>query len=64
MRGRVPGHKVEYGRRALGDLAAAGLADMQAEGRYPIVRGGSSLATDLLRLTIEKVRGPVLATGL
>jgi SAM-dependent methyltransferase len=55
--------EVEYGRRALGDLAAVGLAGVQAEGRCPVVRGGSPLAADFLRLTIEKLREPVLAGG-
>jgi SAM-dependent methyltransferase len=53
----------EYGRRAMGDLAAVGLNDVQAEGRCPIVRGGTPLAADFLRLTIEKLREPVLAGG-
>jgi SAM-dependent methyltransferase len=51
----------QYGRRALADLAAVSLEDVQAEGRCPIVRGGSPLAADFLRLTIEKYREPVLA---
>jgi SAM-dependent methyltransferase len=55
--------EVEYGRRTLGDLAAVGLAGVQAEGRCPVVRGGSPLAADFLRLTIEKLREPVLAGG-
>lgn len=55
--------EVEYGRRAMGDLAAVGLVEVQAEGRCPIVRGGSPLAADFLRLTIEKLREPVLAGG-
>lgn len=38
--------EVEYGRRVLGDLAAVGLAGVQAEGRCPVVRGGSPLAAD------------------
>jgi hypothetical protein len=42
--------EAEYGRRAMGDLAAVGLAGVQAEGRCPIVRGGSPLAADFLRL--------------
>jgi SAM-dependent methyltransferase len=53
----------EYGRRAMGDLAAVGLEDVQAEGRCPVVRGGTPLATDFLRLTVEKLREPVLASG-
>jgi len=53
----------EYGRRALGDLASVGLEDVQAQGRCPIVRGGTPLARDFLRLTVEKLREPVLAAG-
>jgi len=53
----------EYGRRALADLAAVGLEDVRAEGRCPIVRGGTPLAGGFLRLTIEKLREPVLAKG-
>ncbi len=53
----------EYGRRALADLAAVGLRDVQAEGRCPIVRGGHPLAAHFLRLTLEKLREPVLAAG-
>jgi SAM-dependent methyltransferase len=52
-----------YGARAMGDLLAVGLEDVQAEGRCPIVRGGTPLAADFLRLTIEKLREPVLAAG-
>ena len=55
--------EVEYGRRAMADLAAVGLAGVQAEGRCPIVRGGSPLAAGFLRLTIEKLREPILASG-
>ena len=52
-----------YGRQALGDLVAVGLINAQAEGRCPIVRGGSPLAADFLRLTLEKLREAVLAQG-
>lgn len=55
--------EVEYGRRVMGDLDAVGLVGVQAEGRCPIVRGGSPLAADFLRLTIEKLRAPVLDGG-
>jgi SAM-dependent methyltransferase len=55
--------EAEYGRRAMSDLAAVGLVEVQAEGRCQIVRGGSPLAADFLRLTIEKLRVPVLAGG-
>jgi len=53
----------EYGRRAMADLRAVGLHDVQAEGRCPVVRGGSPLAKDFLLLTVEKLREPVLAAG-
>jgi SAM-dependent methyltransferase len=53
----------EYGRRLLGDLIELGLVDVQAEGRCPIVRGGSPLAAQFLRLTVEKLREPMLAQG-
>jgi len=53
----------EYGRRALGDLIALGLAGVQAEGRCPIVRGGSPMAAQFLRLTIEKLRDAVISQG-
>jgi SAM-dependent methyltransferase len=39
-----------YGQHALGDLAAVGLRDVQAEGCCPIVRGGTPLARDFLGL--------------
>jgi SAM-dependent methyltransferase len=55
--------EVTYGRRAVADLAAAGLMDVHAEGRCPIVAGGSPLAVNFLRLTVEKLREPVLASG-
>jgi SAM-dependent methyltransferase len=52
--------EVTYGRRLLDDLVATGLIDIAAEGRSPIVRGGSPPAADFLRLTIEKFRAPLL----
>jgi SAM-dependent methyltransferase len=55
--------EVEYGRRAMGDLRLVGLVDVHAEGRCPIVPGGSPLAADFLRLTIEKLRAAVQACG-
>jgi SAM-dependent methyltransferase len=51
----------EYGRHLLGDLLATGLVDTAAEGRCPVVRGGSPPAANFLRLTIEKVKSGVLA---
>jgi SAM-dependent methyltransferase len=55
--------EVTYGRRLLDDLAAVGLIDIAAEGRAPVVRGGSPVAGNFLRLTIEKFRGPLLDQG-
>jgi SAM-dependent methyltransferase len=55
--------EVEYGRRALDDLIAVGLVAAEAEGRCPIVRGGNPLAAHFLRLTLEKLREPVLSEG-
>jgi SAM-dependent methyltransferase len=52
--------EVEYGRRLLDDLTAVGLSEVAAEGRCPVVRGGSAPAGDFLRLTIEKFREPLL----
>ena len=52
--------EVTYGRRLFDDLVAVGLSDIAAEGRAPVVRGGSPPAGDFLRLTIEKFRGPLL----
>jgi hypothetical protein len=52
--------EVTYGRRLLDDLAAVGLSDISAEGRAPVVRGGSPPAANFLRLTIEKFREPLL----
>jgi SAM-dependent methyltransferase len=51
----------EYGRHVLDDLRAIGLTEAAAEGRCPIVRGGSPPAAHFLRLTIEKVKSGVLA---
>jgi len=50
----------QYGRRLVDDLVAAGLADVQAQGRCEIVRGGSPPAAHFLRLTIEKLRAPLI----
>jgi hypothetical protein len=55
--------EVEYGRRLLDDLSAVGLSETAAEGRCPLVRGGSPPAADFLRLTIEKFRTALLGDG-
>jgi SAM-dependent methyltransferase len=49
----------QYGRRLVDDLTAAGLEEVQAEGRCAIVRGGSPPAV-FLRYTIEKLRSPLI----
>ena len=51
----------QYGRRLVNDLVAAGLKDVEAEARAPIVRGASPPAAHFLRLTIEKLREPLIA---
>ena len=51
----------QYGRRLLDDLIAVGLIDAEAEGRCPVVRGGSRPAADFLRLTLEKLKPALLA---
>jgi hypothetical protein len=51
----------EYGRRLPAELEAAGLSGVEAEGRCPLVRGGSAPAAGFLRLTLEKLRRPLLA---
>ncbi|HKE11202.1 MAG TPA: methyltransferase [Myxococcota bacterium] len=53
--------ETEYGRRLLDDLSAVGLVDVEAEGRCPLVRGGSPPAAHFLRLTLEKLRASLLA---
>jgi SAM-dependent methyltransferase len=54
--------EVEYGRRLFDDLCAVGLGEVTAEGRCPVVRGGSPPAAHFLRLTIEKFRDPLLSS--
>ena len=51
----------EYGRRLLDDVIAAGLVDTAAEGRCPVVRGGSPPAAHFLRLTLDKLKPAVFA---
>lgn len=46
---------VRYGRRIFDDMCATGLHDVSAEGRCPVVRGGSP-AAKFLRLTVLKLR--------
>ena len=52
---------VEYGRRLLDDLSAVGLVNVTAEGRCPLVWGGTPPAGHFLRLTLEKLRSGLLA---
>jgi SAM-dependent methyltransferase len=51
----------QYGRRLLDDLTAVGLIETGAEGRCPVVRGGSPPAADFLRLTLEKLKPALFA---
>jgi SAM-dependent methyltransferase len=54
--------EVEYGRRLVDDLDITGLVEVAAEGRCAAVRGGSPPAAHFLGLTLEKLRGAMLAT--
>jgi SAM-dependent methyltransferase len=51
----------QYGRRLLDDLTAVGLIDTGAEGRCPVVRGGSPPAAHFLRLTLDKLKPALFA---
>jgi len=50
----------EYGRRVFDDLCAIGLSNVAAEGRCPVVRGGSPPAAHFLALTLQKFRTPLV----
>lgn len=50
----------EYGRHLLDDLSSVGLVDVEAEGRCPLVRGGTPPTAHFLRLTIEKFKSALL----
>ena len=47
-----------------GHVTAAGLVDTAAEGRCPVVRGGSPAAAHFLRLTLDKLRPALFAEQL
>ena len=53
----------EYGRQLLDDLSSVGLVEVEAEGRCPLVRGGTPPAAHFLRLTIEKFKSALLAAN-
>ena len=52
-----------YGRRLVGDLEDAGLADISCEGRASMWRGGQPGGT-AWRLTVAQLRDPMIASGL
>jgi SAM-dependent methyltransferase len=54
---------VALGRRLYAELESAGLARVRAEGRVGMWRGGTA-GGRLLRLTLERVREPLAASGL
>jgi hypothetical protein len=56
------GAEPNYGRRLFGDLRAAGLVVVGAEGRVYMMRGGHPSAV-LPRFTFERVRAPIVAAG-
>jgi SAM-dependent methyltransferase len=51
-----------YGRRLYGQLRSAGLCEVDAAGRAYLMRGGHPSST-LARLTLERVRAPIVASG-
>src|SRR5271165_6178073 len=51
-----------FGRKAAAELTAAGLRDVEAEGRAPVVRGGAP-DTDFARLSLLALRGALLDAG-
>lgn len=59
------GMNCRYGRRLYPDLAAAGLADLRAEGRAHLIRGADDTSgAAWLRLTVEKVRDRLIREGI
>jgi len=59
----MSGADPEYGRRLCDDVRAQGLTDIQADGRMPMLRGGTPVsASEFLRLTIEKLREALVAS--
>ncbi len=60
---RSAGIDPEYGRRLPAELLRLGLADVDAESRAGLMRGGSAQA-ELAVLTLTRLRERVLATGL
>jgi SAM-dependent methyltransferase len=57
------GFERNYGRRVVGDLAAAGLTDVRGEGRARVIDSGSP-GFDFFRLSFESLRGVVVEAGL
>jgi SAM-dependent methyltransferase len=56
------GVDLNYGRRLFGELRAAGLRDVDAEGRVYVMRGGHPSSV-LPRFTFERLRAPLVASG-
>ena len=52
-----------YGRRVAGDLSAAGLVDVDAEGRVGMWRGGADGGL-IWKLTIDQLRDEMIASGI
>jgi hypothetical protein len=57
----VPGRLRIRSPSLLDDVSAAGFVDAAAEGRCPVVRGGTPPAADFLRLTLDKLEPSLLA---
>jgi SAM-dependent methyltransferase len=56
------GAEPNYGRRLYGEVKAAGLVDVGAEGRVYMMRGDHPSSV-LPRYTFERIRAPLLASG-
>jgi hypothetical protein len=56
------GGDLYYGRRLYWDLRAQHLTDVEAEGRAPLLVGGSPTAL-MWRITVENLRSPIIASG-
>lgn len=60
----LSGADFAYGRQLFDDVRAQGLVATEAEGRMQMIRGDRPLsAATFVRLSIERVRGRLLATG-
>lgn len=57
------GYDLHYGRRLPDELARVGLADIHAEGRVPLLRGGTP-GIDWFRFSVDQLRQALVANGI